>query len=64
MAWRADAQAAPHRAAHAAARFVECMRCLTTPLRLPLSMPTDSAESVAPAVTIDSVGAAEQIAAS
>ena len=50
--------------AHAAARFVECLRCLTAPLRLPLSVPTDSAESVAPAVTIDSVGAAEQIAAS
>jgi hypothetical protein len=28
------------------------------------SMPTDSAESAAPAVTIDAVGAAEQIAAS
>jgi hypothetical protein len=33
-------QAAPHRTAHAAARSVECLRCLTTPLKLRLSMPT------------------------
>jgi hypothetical protein len=54
MAWMAEVQAAPHRAAHAAARFVECLRCLTTPLNLPLIEYADSAESVAPAVTIPS----------